>query len=87
MNCIKEVCKSSKTSAVNNTEKEADQEQETNIEMVNINSARFNPNHSIIIANLKTSLNKVIMTVPYKVLMGSDGNIMPFYMYKNYFLG
>ena len=50
--------------------------------MVNIKFVRFNSNHSAIIANLKTSLNKVIITVSYNVDMGSDGNIMPFYIYK-----
>ena len=53
--------------------------------MVNVNSLRFNYNHSAIIANLKTSLNKVIITVPYKVDMGSDGHIMAFYIYKKVF--
>ena len=58
-------------------EKEADQEQETDIEVVNINSIKFNSNYfTIILANLKTSSNKVLITVPYKVDMGSDGNIM-----------
>ena len=55
--------------------------------MVNINSVRFNSNHSAIITNLKTSLNKVVITMPYKVDTGSDRNIMPFDMYKNDFLG
>ena len=54
--------------------------------MVNINSIRFNSNHSAIIANLKASSNTVVITVPYKVDTGSNGNIMPFYMYKKLFL-
>ena len=83
MKHFKEVCRSFKGSAVYNIEKEDEQEQETNIEMVNINSVRFNSNPSAIIANLKTSSNKVVITVPYKVDMGSDRNIMPFNVYKN----
>ena len=55
---------------------------ETDVEMVNIISIQFKSTHSAIIANLKTSWNKVVMTVPYKIDMGSNGNIMPFYMYK-----
>ena len=55
--------------------------------MVNINSVRFNSNHSTIIVHLKTSSNEVVITVPYKVDMSSDGNIKPFYMYKKLFPG
>ena len=55
--------------------------------MVNINSVKFNSNHSEITANLKMSSNKCAITVPYKVDTESNGNIMPFYSYKNYFLG
>ena len=33
--------------------------------MVNINCIRFNSNHSAIIANLKTSSNKIVITLPY----------------------
>ena len=36
----------------------------------------------MLIANLQTSSNKVIITVPYKVDMGSNGNIIPLYIYK-----
>ena len=50
---------------VQNTQKEDQQEQNTDIETVNINSIRFNSNCSAIIANLKTSLNKVVITVDY----------------------
>ena len=65
-------CAGARDSAVHNIEQEVDQEQENHIEMVNINSVNFYANHSIITANLKTSSNKVIITVPYKVNTGSD---------------
>ena len=68
-------------------EKEADQEQEIDVKTVNINSVKLNTNHSTIIVNLRTSSNKVITIVPNKVDMGSDGNIMPLYMYKKLFPG
>ena len=83
MSHFKEVCRSSKNSVVHNMETEADQEQETDIQMVNINSINFNSNHPTIIANLKTLKNKVIITVLYKVDMSSDGNTIPLYIYKN----
>ena len=87
MNHFKEVCRSSKISAVNNLVQKDNQEQESDIETVNINS--INTNHSIIIANLKISSKKVVITVWNKVGTGSDGNIIPLYIYiyENYFLG
>ena len=57
-------------------EQEDDLEQETDIEMVNINSINFNSGCSTIIAILKTSSNKDPITVPYKADMGSAENIM-----------
>ena len=53
--------------------------------MVNINSVHFHANNSVITANLKTSSNKAIITVPYQIDTGSDGNIMPLYIYKKLF--
>ena len=55
------------------------------MKMVNINSGRFNFNHPAIIANLKTLSNNIVITVPYKDDMSSNGNIMPFYIYKKLF--
>ena len=73
-NHFREVCRSSKISVVHTIEKEAEQEQEPGIEVVNINSVRFNSNHSAILTNLKTSSNKVTLMLPYKVDTGRDGN-------------
>ena len=56
--------------------------QDSCIEMVKINLLSFNPNHSAIIANLKTSSNKATIAVIYKADMGSDGNTMPFNIFK-----
>ena len=53
--------------------------------MVNINSIKFNYNCLTITANLKTSSNQVIVMVSYEADMGSAGNIMPLYIYKNLF--
>ena len=71
--CIHKVCRRSKSSTVHTMEKEAELEQEPSIKMVNINSVRFNSNHSAILANLNTSSKKVTITVHYKVVTGSDG--------------
>ena len=85
MNHFKDICRSSKGSAVQNIEIEDEQEEETDIQMVNINSIRLNSKHSTIMANLKTLSNKFAISVPYTVDRGSDRNIMPFYIYKNNF--
>ena len=84
MNHFKEVCRSPKGTAVHKIQIEMNRNKE-HIEMVNISSIRFSSNHSIIIANLKTSLNEIAITMPYRVDMGNDGNIMPFYVYKKIF--
>ena len=63
-------------------ETEADWEKETDTETVNINSIKFHSNCSALIAILKTSPNKVVIMVPYKIDMGSDGNIMPIHIQK-----
>ena len=87
MNHFWEVCRSARGRAVHNIEQEPDQEEENHIDTVNINSINFNSNHSVITANLKTSSNKVIITVLHKVDTCTDGNILPFHIYKSYFLG
>ena len=53
--------------------------------MVNINSVNFNSNYFTIIENLKTSSNKAIIMLPYKVDMGIGGIIMPFYVFTKLF--
>ena len=66
------MCRSIKSSAVQNIEQLADQEKENHIDTVNINSINFNTNHSVITAKSKTLSNKVVITVPYKIDTGSD---------------
>ena len=56
-----------------------------NIELVSINSIQFNKNQSILTANLKISTDQSNIMVPYKIDTGSNGNIVPLHMYKNYF--
>ena len=85
LNHFKDVSRSARSSAVNTIEKEAVNEKEPGIKMVNINSVNFNSNHSAIIANLKTSSNKVTLMMPYKVDVGSDGNLIPFIIFTKLF--
>ena len=71
---------------VNVVKKEDIQEQVSGIKMVNVNSISFNSNHSAILPKLKTSSKQAAMMVPYKVDTGCNGNIMPFHIFKKYFL-
>ena len=59
---------------------ETDQELETCIETININFVRLNSNHSTVIANLKTSSNRFVIKMSYKVDTRSVRNVMPFYI-------
>ena len=45
----------------------------------------FYSNHSTIIANLKTTSNKAAIIVPYKVDVVSDGIIMSFNIFPNFY--
>ena len=78
INHFKVVYKGSQTSVVNAVEKEDIQQQESGMEMVNINSIIFNSKHSMILANLKTSSKQITMMVPFKIDTDCNGNIMPF---------
>ena len=53
--------------------------------MVSVHSVQLNVNQSIITANLKMSAGKFSVNIKYKIDMGSTGNIMPTYVFKNYF--
>ena len=69
-------------------EQEMSQEySEDNIEMVSINSVYMNKNQSMLTAKLDTHASNNKITIPYKIDTGSDGNIMPWYIFKKLFLG
>ena len=85
INHFKVVCRGFQTSTVNAVEKENIHEPESGIGIANINLISFNSNHSVILSKLKTSSKQATITVPYKVDMGCDGNIMPFNIFKKLF--
>ena len=60
---------------------------EDNLERVSINSVCFNKNCSMLTAKLETWVDNNNMVIPYKICTGSDGNIMPWYIFKKLFLG
>ena len=80
-NHFREVCRRARGSMVQNIMHEAEQEQENQTKMMNINSFNFIANCSIITTNLNKSPNKVVITVSYKVDTCSDGSKMPLYTY------
>ena len=55
--------------------------------MLSVDSVQFNITHSIFTTILKPSVGQNSITIPYKIDMGSDGNIMPMHIFKKLFLG
>ena len=53
--------------------------------MVSINSVHLNKNWSVIMAYLDTYAGENNLEIPYKINMGSEGNIMPIYIFKRFF--
>ena len=66
-------------------ETDQDNARENNIESVSINSIQFNKNCSVLTANLKTSASQSNIMVPYKIDIGSNGNIMPLHVCRKLF--
>ena len=86
MGHFKKVCMSKKSHAVHEVEVEVTPEpQEEETETVSINSIYLNRNRSLITAHLKTQVGKTITEIPYKIDTGSEGNIMPLYIFKKLF--
>ena len=72
--------------AVHKIDVEAVQEsQDEQIEIVSIDSVHLNRNWSVITASLDTFAGKNKVKIPYKVNTGSEGNIMPFHIFKKSF--
>ena len=82
------VCRSKKTRAVNELGQEIMHENtREDFKTVSINSIFFNKNQSILTANLKTLVGKKSISVPYKIDVGSNSNIMPLPIFKKLFPG
>ena len=58
---------------------------EDNIEMVVINSVCMNKSQSMLTAKLHVYTGDNNVIIPYKIDTGSDGNIMPWYIFKKWF--
>ena len=80
-----ECAKTGKNRIVNEMKQEVTQEYtEDDLETVSINSVCFNKSHLILTTKLKMSVDNNNMVLPYKTDTGSDGNIIPWYIFKNY---
>ena len=86
MGHFKKVCMSKKNCTVHEVEVEVMPEpQEENIETVSINSIYLNRNQSLITSHLKMQVGKTATDIPYKIDTGSEGNIMPLYIFQKLF--
>ena len=64
-------------------EQEVSQEYtEDDIETVSINSVCLNKNQLMLTAKLEMCVGRNNMIIPYKIDTGSDGNMMPWYIFK-----
>ena len=82
MGHFKKVCRSRRDCTVHEVEVEATPELQEEIETVSINSIYLNRNCLLITAHLKTQVGKTTIEVPYKTDTGSEGNLMPLYIFK-----
>ena len=86
MGHFRKVCWSKKDHMVHGLEVKGVQEtQEGKIETVSIDLVHLNRNWSLITAHLETQAGKNITEIPYKIDTGSEGNIMPLYIFKKLF--
>ena len=65
----------------------APEQHEDEIETVSINSLFLNKHHSLITADLEIQVGETTIEVPYKIDTGSEGNLMPLYIFKELFEG
>ena len=78
---FKKVCQSRKDCAVHEVEVEVSQEDDE-IEEVSINSVYLNNKWLLITADLETQVRENTVKVLYKRDTGSEGNLMPLYIFK-----
>ena len=80
MGHFKKVCQSRKDCMVHEVEVELAQE-EGIIEEVSINSVYLNNKWSLLTAQLEMQVGDNALKVPYKIDTGSEGNLMPLYIF------
>ena len=84
MGHFKKICQSRKDCTVHEVGVEMPQE-EGKMEEVIINSIYLNNKWSLITAQLEMQVGNNALKVPYKIDTGSEGNLMPLYIFKKLF--
>ena len=83
---FRKVCRSKRNHVVHEVEIDMEPEsQEEDTEIVSFNSVYVNKTQSSIMAKLQMQVGKVSLEVPYKIDTGSEGNIMPLYIFQKLF--
>ena len=83
MGHFKKVCHSRRSRVVKEIEVETSQEfSKGKIETVSIDSVHMNKIWSILTVELEIHAGNNIIIVPYKINIGSKGNIMPWHIFK-----
>ena len=79
-------CAKARDQAVHELEvKGAKEVDEGKIETVSVDSVHLNKNQSLITVNLEMQAVKKVIEIQYKINTGSEGNIMPLYIFKKLF--
>ena len=79
----KKVCRSKRDHAVHELQvKMVQDSQDEEIDTISINSIYLNKNQSLITVHLEMQVGKNTVEILYKIDTGSEGNIMPLYIFK-----
>ena len=86
MGHYRKVCKSKGRGAVHEVEIEMGPDsQGEDMEIMSINSLYLNRKWSLIMANLEMQVGETALEIPYKINTGSEGNLMPLYIFQKLF--
>ena len=86
MGHFKKVCQSKRVQAIHKLEFEEMQEvNEGKVETASIDPVHLHKNQSLITAKLETQAGRNTIEISYKIDTGSEGNIMPLFMFKTLF--
>ena len=83
MGHFRKACRSKRNHVVHEVEIEVGRDsQGEDIEIVSINSLYLNRKWSLIMAKLEMQVGETALEIPYKIDTGSEGNLMPLYIFQ-----
>ena len=85
MEHFRKVCRSKRNWAVHEVEIDMEPESQEDTEVVSINSLYINRTRSLIMVKLEMQVGKKVLEIPYKIDMGSEGNLMLLYIFQKLF--